>query len=144
MNICRFLMKTPALNNEQNGVVNVVSIQPLDTNPQAENALNDHNQIVWNTAVETNKHFMIQETANYDIIVRLMSRQTFMAQTVCKAILNGKELITFQTNGTDGKWNLQKLLRVHLKAGCYQIVLQFPKPGMEVDYMEFRRCDTTS
>lgn len=143
MNICRFLMKTPALNNEQNGVVNVVSIQPLDTNPQAENALNDHNQIVWNTAVETNKHFMIQETANYDIIVRLMSRQTFMAQTVCKAILNGKELITFQTNGTDGKWNLQKLLRVHLKAGCYQIVLQFPKPGMEVDYMEFRRCDTT-
>ena len=142
MNICCFLMKTPALNNEGNGVVNILSIQPLDTNPQAENALDDHSRIVWNTAVETSKYFMIQETANYDIIVRLMSPQTFMAQTVCKTILNGKELVTFQTNGTEGKWNLQKLLRVNLKAGCYQITLQFPKPGMEVDYMEFRQCDT--
>lgn len=142
MNICRFLMKTPALNNEKNGVVNVLSIQPLDTNPQVENALNDHNQIVWNTAIETSKYFMIQETADYDIIVRLMSPQTFMAQTICKAVLNGEELVTFQTNGTEGKWNLQKLLRVHLKAGDYQITLQFPKPGMQVDYMEFRRCDT--
>lgn len=142
MNICRFLMKTPALNNEKNGIVNILSIQPLDTNPQAENALDDHSRIVWNTAVETSKYFMIQETANYDIIVQLMSPQTFMAQTVCKAILNGKELVTFQTNGTEGKWNLQKLLRVNLKAGCYQITLQFPKPGMEVDYMEFRQCDT--
>lgn len=142
MNICRFLMKTPALSNEKNGVVNVLFIQPLDTNPQVENALNDHNQIVWNTAIETSKYFMIQETADYDIIVRLMSPQTFMAQTICKAVLNGKELVTFQTNGTEGKWNLQKLLRVHLEAGDYQIVLQFPKPGMQVDYMEFRRCDT--
>jgi len=142
MNICRFLMKTPALNNEKNGIVNILSIQPLDTNPQAENALDDHSRIVWNTAVETSKYFMIQETANYDIIVQLMSPQTFMAQTVCKAILNGKELVTFQTNGTEGKWNLQKLLRVNLKAGYYQITLQFPKPGMEVDYMEFRQCDT--
>lgn len=142
MNICRFLMRTPALNNEKNGIVNILSIQPLDTNPQAENALDDHSRIVWNTAVETSKYFMIQETANYDIIVQLMSPQTFMAQTVCKAILNGKELVTFQTNGTEGKWNLQKLLRVNLKAGCYQITLQFPKPGMEVDYMEFRQCNT--
>lgn len=142
MNICRFLMKTPALHNEENGVVNILSIQPLGTNPQAENALDGHSRIVWNTAVETSKCFMIQETANYDIIVRLMSPQTFMAQTVCKAVLNGKELVTFQTNGTEGRWNLQKLLRVNLKAGCYQITLQFPKPGMEVDYMEFRQCDT--
>lgn len=142
MNICCFLMKTPALNNEGNGIVNILSIQPLGINPQTENALDDHSRIVWNTAVETSKYFMIQETANYDIIVRLMSPQTFMAQTVCKAILNGKELVTFQTNGTEGKWNLQKLLRVNLKAGCYQITLQFPKPGMEVDYMEFRQCDT--
>lgn len=142
MNICRFLMKTPALENEGNGVVNIPSIPPLDTAPQAENALDGHSRIVWNTAIETSKYFIIKETADYDIIVRLMSRQTFMAQTVCKAVLNGKELVTFQTNGTDGKWNLQKLLRVHLTAGCYQIVLQFPKPGMEVDHMEFRKSGT--
>lgn len=139
MNICRFLMKTPAFHNERNGFLNVPLIQPLDIELQAENALDSHYRIVWNTSIATSKYFIIQNTATYDIIVRLMSPQTFMAQTVCKALLNGKELVTFQTNGTDGKWNLQKLLRVNLKAGCYQISLQFPKPGMEIDYMEFRK-----
>ena len=93
-----------------------------------------------NTGTETQKYFMIQEAGEYDIIARLMSKQTFMAQTVCKAVLNGEELVTFQTNGTNGRWNLQKLLRVRLEAGCYQITLQFPKPGMEIDFTAFQKC----
>ena len=71
-----------------------------------------------------------------------MSEQTEQAQCVCKAVLNGEELATFQTNGTRGRWIQQKLLRVCLETGYYQIALQFPKPGMEIDYMEFRACGT--
>ena len=72
--------------------------------------------------------------------MRLMSQQTDRAQTVCKAYLNNRELATFQTNGTEGRWIQQKILRVELEKGCYQIKLQFPKPGMEIDYMEFKPC----
>ncbi|MDE6940659.1 MAG: beta-glucosidase, partial [Lachnospiraceae bacterium] len=140
MNICRFLMKTPAFGREKNGFVPIPLIHSLGTDMPAENAMDDDHRIVWNTGTETQKYFMIQEAGEYDIIARLMSKQTFMAQTVCKAVLNGEELITFQTNGTNGRWNLQKLLRVRLEAGCYQITLQFPKPGMEIDFTAFQKC----
>ena len=140
MNICRFLMKTPAFGREKNGFVPIPLIHSLGTDMPAENAMDDDHRIVWNTGTETQKYFMIQEAGEYDIIARLMSKQTFMAQTVCKAVLNGEELVTFQTNGTNGRWNLQKLLRVRLEAGCYQITLQFPKPGMEIDFTAFQKC----
>lgn len=140
MNICRFLIRTPAFARGGNGVVRIPLIKALDTSAQAENALNDSGRIVWNTAVEAEKHFVVKTAGEYDVIVRLMSEQTDQAQCVCKAVLNGEELATFQTNGTGGQWIRQKLLRVRLEAGNYQITLQFPKPGMEVDYMEFRSC----
>lgn len=38
---------------------------------------------------------------------------------------------------------LQKILRVKLEKGSYSMELQFPKPGMEIDYMEFKPCGTT-
>ncbi len=74
------------------------------------------------------------------MIALMMSEQTDQAQCVCKAVLNGEELATFQTNGTNGRWIQQKLLRVYLEAGSYQMKLLFPKPGMVIDYMEFRSC----
>ena len=142
MNICRFLIRTPAFARERNGVVEIPLIKALAPDVQVENALNDNSRIVWNTAVETEKHFAVKDAGAYDVIVRLMSEQTEQAQCVCKAVLNGEELATFQTNGTRGRWIQQKLLRVCLETGYYQIALQFPKPGMEIDYMEFRACGT--
>ncbi len=38
---------------------------------------------------------------------------------------------------------LQKILRVQLEKGSYSTELQFPNPGMEIDYMEFRPCSMT-
>lgn len=140
MNICRFLIRTPAFAREGNGVVEIPLIKALAPDVQVENALKDSNRIVWNTAVETEKHFVVNTAGEYDVIVRLMSEQTEQAQCVCKAVLNGEELATFQTNGTRGRWIQQKLLRVCLEPGNYRIALRFPKPGMEIDYMEFRAC----
>lgn len=79
----------------------------------------------------------VKAAGNYDVIVLLKSDETDQAQCVCKAILNGEELVTFQTNG---RWIQQKLLRVCLEAGSYQMKLLFPKLGMVIDYMEFRAC----
>lgn len=140
MNICRFLMRTPAFGREGNGVVNVPLVRALGTDAQGENAMEDSGRIVWNTAAEAEKCFAIKTAGNYDVIVLLKSDETAQAQCVCKAILNGEELATFQTNGTNGRWIQQKLLRVCLEAGSYQMKLLFPKPGMVIDYMEFRAC----
>ncbi len=143
MNICRFLMQTPAFSREGNGVVHIPQIAALGADAQCDSALDDNGRIVWNTAVEAEKCFEIKAAGNYDVIVRLMSEQTDQAQCVCKAVLNGEELTTFQTNGTNGRWIQQKLLRVTLEAGAYRMRLLFPKPGMEIDYMELRACSAS-
>lgn len=83
---------------------------------------------------------MIKTAGNYDVIALLKSDETNQAQCVCKAVLNGEELVTFQTNGTNGRWIQQKLLRVCLEAGSYRMKILFPKPGMVIDFMELRAC----
>lgn len=140
MNICGFLMRTPAFGREGNGVVKVPLIRALDTDAHWDNALDDSSRIVWNTAAEAEKSFTIKTAGNYDVIVLLKSDETNQAQCVCKAVLNGEELATFQTNGTNGRWIQQKLLRVCLEAGSYRMKMLFPKPGMVIDFMELRAC----
>lgn len=140
MNICRFLIKTPAFGRKGNSVIKIPLIKALNIDTHKENALDDNSRIVWNTAVETEKDFVIRVAGNYDVIVQVMCEETNQAQCVCKAVLNGEELATFQTNGTSGRWIQQKLLRVQLEAGYYQMRMLFIKPGMQIDYMEFQRC----
>lgn len=142
-NICRFLISTPAFGREGNGVVKIPFIQALAADAQTANDMDGSGRILWNTSVPAKRQFDIREAGIYDVIVRLMSPQTDRAQTVCKTILNDKELATFQTNGTEGRWMQQKILRVELEKGSYCITLQFPKPGMEIDYMEFKPCGRT-
>lgn len=141
MNICRFLMEIPAFQREEGGTVEIPFIGPLEQVKWDGDDMDDSSRISWHTSREQEKRFYIKESGLYDIIVRLMSEQTDRAQTVCKSILNGKELAVFQSNGTNGRWIQQKVLRVKLEKGPYLLELQFPKPGMEVDYMEFRFCD---
>lgn len=143
INICRFLMNTPAFGREGNGVVKIPLIQALPLEGQMENDMDIDSRISFKASVPAERHFYIKEAGYYDVLVRLMSPQTNSAQTVCKALLNEREFATFQTNGTNGRWIQQKILRVRLEKGSYRLELQFPKPGMEVDYMEFILCDTT-
>ncbi|MBO5033379.1 MAG: glycoside hydrolase family 3 C-terminal domain-containing protein [Lachnospiraceae bacterium] len=141
VNICRFLMATPAFARGGNGMTQILEIKAMQEQPaEKENALHE-NRIIWDTNEPSEKYFYLSEAGEYDVIVRIMSPQTDRAQTVCKAVANGQELSTFQTNGTEGKWITQKLLRVRLEKGAYQIELQFPKSGMHVDFMEFRLCN---
>ncbi|MDE7417880.1 MAG: glycoside hydrolase family 3 C-terminal domain-containing protein [Lachnospiraceae bacterium] len=142
MNICRFLMNTPAFGRSGNGAATIPFIKAVSTDGQTESDMDNGGRIQWNTSVPAERYFYIKEAGYYDVIVRLMSPQTDRAQTVCKALLNEKEFATFQTNGTQGRWMQQKLLRAELEKGSYQIKLLFPKPGMEIDYMEFRPCDS--
>lgn len=83
--------------------------------------------------------FYVSEDGFYDVIVKMTVPMSNLAQCVCKAQLNGEELSLFQTNGTFGRWIFEKLLRVELEKGYYHLTIEFPKPGMKVAHMEFKR-----
>ena len=141
MNICGFLMKTPSMARVDSGTVEIPFIKALKSKEPLQNDLDENNRISLQASVPMEKNFCIKESGNYDVIVNMMSPQTNRAQTVCRSILNGEDFVTFQTNGTAGRWIMQKLMRIHLEEGGYRIEFQFPKPGMVIDYMELRKCE---
>ncbi|MNY78118.1 hypothetical protein D3C86_2182370 [compost metagenome] len=67
-----------------------------------------------------------------------MSTETELAQSVCNVTLNDQMLATIQTNGTDGRWIRQKLVKIRLEAGLYEMKLDFVKPGLQIDWIEFK------
>lgn len=140
MNICRFLMDTPAFERRKDMKIEIPFIHANNQN-DGMNELGEDHCLRWAEQSYESKHFCIDRDGNYDVIVKMMCPYSDRAQTVCKAKLNGTDMITFQTNGTDGRWIMQKLLRVRLEQGSYNLELAFPKPGMELEYMEFKLCD---
>ncbi len=139
MNICSFLMKTPAFIRFGTEKRDIPLMKAVDyVGGVSGQKLQDERQIDLNNATQrTDKWFYSDREETVGVVVKIMYDYSNIAQTVCKATLNGQDLITFQTNGTNGRWIFQKLLRVKLEKGWYHLDLDFVKPGMQVAYMEF-------
>ncbi|AJS60867.1 hypothetical protein UB51_23155 [Paenibacillus sp. IHBB 10380] len=75
----------------------------------------------------------------YRIIVHIMSPESELAQSACNVTLNDQQMTTIQTNGTDGRWIRQKLVKIELEAGLYELKLNFVKPGLQIDWIEFKQ-----
>lgn len=144
VNICRLLMETPAFARGEGIEIKIPEIETVRDEAAEKYAIENNTladgRIIWNTNEPAEKYFYLETSDHYNVIAKMMSPQTDRAQSVCKVLLNGKELSTFQTNGTEGRWISQKLLRVKLEKGAYRIELQFPRPGMVIDFMEFRKA----
>lgn len=138
MNICRFLIHTPAFERFGKRVYKMPEFkaQRIETDNTLQDIRVDAKVIL---DKKTNVCFHAGESGVYKVTAKLMSAESNIAQTVCKAYLNDVEMNTFQTNGTDGNWMYQVLLRVKLEAGDYALRLEFPKPGMQVEYLEFSK-----
>ena len=81
----------------------------------------------------------VEQAGEYRIIVRIMSPESELAQSACNVTLNDQPVTTIQTNGTDGRWIRQKLVKVELEAGYYEMKLDFVKPGLHIEWIEFKR-----
>ncbi|MNF14809.1 hypothetical protein D3C80_2171620 [compost metagenome] len=68
-----------------------------------------------------------------------MSPESPLAQSACIVTLNDQLMTTIQTNGTEGKWIRQRLVKIELEAGLYELKLDFIKPGMLIDWIEFKQ-----
>ncbi|MNC59456.1 hypothetical protein D3C75_1092660 [compost metagenome] len=82
--------------------------------------------------------FSVEEAGEYRIFVQLMSKEFDLAQSACNVTLNDQALVTIQTNGTQGNWIRQKLVKVHFEAGVYEMKFDFTKPGLQIDWIEFK------
>ncbi|MEC0127208.1 glycoside hydrolase family 3 C-terminal domain-containing protein [Paenibacillus pabuli] len=138
MNICEFIMNAPVFSRKHEIVENVASFQAnASLSTEQAQVLADNAQV--KPVVGQPVYMKVDEAGQYRIIVQIMSPEPELAQSACNVILNDQLMTTIQTNGTEGKWIRQKLVKVELEAGLYELKLDFTKPGLQIDWIEFKQ-----
>lgn len=138
MNICEFLMKAPVFSRKQVIEEAVIAFKADPSlSPEQAVVLSENTQI--KPAAAGSTFIKADQAGKYRIIVRIMSPESELAQSACNVMLNGEPMTTIQTNGTDGRWIRQKLVKIELEAGLYELKLDFVKPGLQIDWIEFKQ-----
>lgn len=137
MNICRFLMQAPVFFRKQELGEEVVKFEANSSlSPEKVQMLEANSKIM---PLQTAPTYIKSGKAGvYRIIVSLMSPESNLAQIACNISLNDKFVTTIQTSGTDGRWIKQKLVKIELNEGLYELKLDFIKPGMQIEWLEFK------
>jgi beta-glucosidase len=138
MNICSFLMSAPVFFRKQEFTE---IIEKFEANREIlqENAQDLSEDSKVKTVSAKTTYVRAAEAGVYRIIANVKSPGNWLAQTTCNIILNGKLSATIQTNGTDNELVKFKLAKIELQEGQYELKLDFVKPGMEVEWLEFRK-----
>jgi beta-glucosidase len=136
MNICEFIMSAPVFFRKQEKVNAIKKfIAKSDVSTDATEELTDNTKVKPNVKAST---FLKAFTpGKYLISANVMSPDTRLAQTTCNFILNDELMTTIQMNGSEGKWIERKLVLIELEEGIYELKLDFIKPGMEIDWIQF-------
>ncbi|WP_313636839.1 glycoside hydrolase family 3 C-terminal domain-containing protein [Paenibacillus sp.] len=140
INICEFIMNAPVFSRKQEIVETVESFKanPSLTGEQAQ-SLSNNPQV--KPVVTGSTSFKVEQAGQYRILVHIMSTEPELAQSACNVTVNDQLMTTIQTNGTEGQWIRQKLVKVELEAGLYEMKLEFVKPGLQIDWIEFNKID---
>ncbi|MNN26091.1 Exo-alpha-(1-_6)-L-arabinopyranosidase [compost metagenome] len=138
INICEFIMQAPVFSREQviEETVEAFAANPALSEEQAQ-SLSGQGQI--KLAAEGGALMKVEQAGVYRIFARVMSPDTELAQSACNVTLNGQVLTTVQTNGTDGNWIQLKLVKAELEAGLYEMKFDHIKPGMQIEWIEFKQ-----
>ena len=138
MNICEFLMKAPVFFRKQEivDVVNKFAPNPTLLLEKAQN-LSENAKVkpIPSEAII----IKVDRIGVYRIIVNIMSLESNLAQTASNVTLNDQFMTTIQTNGTDGNWIKQKLVKIELEEGLYELKVDVIKPGLQIDWIEFKQ-----
>lgn len=138
MNICQFLMNSPVFSRKQEMVESVHKFEANRTlEPEQVHALSQNAQI--RPVISGSTYIKVDQAGLYRIIVHIMSPDTPLAQSACNVTLNDQLMTTIQTNGTEGKWIRQRLVKIELEIGIYELKLDFVKAGLEIDWIEFKQ-----
>ena len=74
-----------------------------------------------------------------EAIVNISFAKSNLAQSTVNVNANGETMAVIQTNGTDGNWITQKLCKVKLDKGAYNLKLEDVLAGIQVKYIQFKK-----
>lgn len=129
VNICRFILQSPAA--QRSGQT------PDDARKEPKGFSFETVRFV----PTESEHFQVrlEHSGRYKFLVKVRSPLSEVAQSSCNLLMNGRAVVTIQTNGTGGEWTLIKLNNIYLEAGAYEITLEPVKPGLEIQWVDMTR-----
>lgn len=143
MNICNFLMHTPAFTKGQDKKEEIKKYIARKADFQEHSSGNVMEQIYdlsyglkLKPNVNKSDRIKVAKSGIYRIVANIQSTGNNLAQTSCNLLLNDEFVITIQTNGTDGRWVKQNLIEIELEEGIYELKVESIKEGMEIEWIE--------
>ncbi len=161
MNILRFLLASPAAGREVKEKQPVM-IKPLATetaaeqggaakrtvealeNAAAEQAAFDRAEVITGVTDLTGERaeregilLYAESDGIYGINVTVMSDKSDRAQMLCRLCLNGEEAGMIQTNGTRGNHYIQRISKVALSKGLYELTAEHIQSGIQLLSVQF-------
>lgn len=139
INICTFILNAPVINRELVDT-DVAKHYGAVTEDKAEydvQKLADSDKIMFDGRKTAT--MVVEDEAEYSIIVNISFAKSNLAQSTVNVNANGETMVVIQTNGTDGNWITQKLCKVKLDKGVYNIELEDVLAGIEVKYIQFKK-----
>lgn len=139
MNICNFILNAPVIERElvDTDVAKYYPSVPVEEAKYEQFNLSEDNKVMFNCGKEAT--MIVEEDAEYTIIVNISFEKSNLAQSTVNVNANGETMVVIQTNGTDGNWITQKLCKVKLDKGAYNLKLEDVLAGIQVKYMQFKK-----
>lgn len=135
MNICRFIMATPAMDRK------LVPYDPIKSFSPAKDVNKDatpiEEGISLNTRVNAGAMIEVSKAGVYRVKATGCNPRDKAAQSSCALYLSGKFAMSLSLNGTEGEWTTIEGIPVRLEEGFYELDLDFVKPGLELSTLTF-------
>lgn len=139
INVCNFILNAPVIERE---LIDTDVAKHYDALPAAQAkyekfALAEDDKVMFNCGKEAT--LVVDEDGQYTIIVNISFDKTNLSQSTVNVNSNGETMVVIQTNGTDGNWITQKLCKVDLNKGVYNLELEDVLAGIQVKYIQFKK-----
>lgn len=139
INICNFIISAPVIERE---LIDTDIAKHYDAVSDEEAkynkfALAEDDKVMFDCGKEAT--VVVDEDGQYTIIVNLAFDKTNLSQSTVNVNANGETMVVVQTNGTDGDWITQKLCKVDLDKGVYNLELEDVLAGIKIKYIQFKK-----
>ena len=148
-NICRFILNAPVMKRPLRPLEEVKAYEPLQgdiTEVSDTKAKDNEMQLAKDKESEkmirivpedkVPQKIYVNQSGVYNVVVKFISPQSNLAQAAANLYLNDELFFTLQTSGTEGRPNTQKICRVELKQGYYEIKTEVVKPKLEIEWIQ--------
>ena len=132
MNICEFIMQTPAFFRKKK-VVDMVKYVPAKVYEISEEEQKVIEVLAVVPSYDRSQYVKVEKEGIYEVIATISSPHNCLTQTACNLVINDKIIANIQAQGTDGNSIIQKLVKIQLDEGIYKVHLEKVKPEIQIE-----------